>query len=100
MKYLDENRDLYKSLNYNNKNIEELQLITNFIEQNAGDSAKLWYDIVDMFKNADMMRKFRYFLKDFLTIQKNGIIPGDNELYISFKKYYLRLIKTGISAEI
>lgn len=94
-----ENRDLYKSLNCNNPNIEELQLITNFIEQNAGDNATLWYDIVDMFKNADMMRKFRYFLKDFLTIQKNGIIPKDNELYTSFKKYYLRLIKTNMPVE-
>lgn len=94
-----ESRDLYQFLNCNNERIEEIQLITNFIEEKAKDEAFHWYEIVDMFKNADMMRKFRYFLVDFLTIQKNGIIPKENELYISFKKYYLRMLANGITIE-
>ena len=94
-----ENRDLYQFLNCNNPSIEELQLITNFIEEKAGENAKHWYEIVDMFRNADMMRKFRYFLVDFLTIQKNGIIPKENELYMSFKKYYQRMINADTTIE-
>ncbi|MBR1943071.1 hypothetical protein IJ843_04995 [bacterium] len=90
-----DNRDIYQYLNCNNPNIEELQLITNFIEENAGNDAKLWYEILDMFKNADMVRKFRYFMVDFLTIQKNGIIPKENEIYLSFKRYYLRTVNSG-----
>lgn len=95
-----DNRDLYQSLNCNNQKLEELQLITNFIEESAEDDAKLWYDIVDMFKNADMMRKFRYFIIDFLTIQKNGIIPKENEIFTSFKKYYLRMLKNKSTKEL
>lgn len=94
-----DNRDLYQFLNCNNPYIEELKLITNFIEEKAGDSAIMWHEITDLFKQADMTRKIKYFFTDFLTIQKNGIIPKENEIYLSFKRYYLKMIKSGKKPE-
>lgn len=94
-----DNRDLYQFLNCNNSYIEELKLIKNFLEEKTGDSVVLWYEFVDMFKKADMERKIKYFFLDFLTIQKNGVIPKENEIYMSFKHYYLRMISGGQSPE-
>lgn len=90
-----DNRDLYQFLNCNNSYIEELKLIKNFLEEKTGDSVKQWYEFTDMFEKADMVRKIKYFFLDFLTIQKNGIIPKENEIYMSFKHYYLRMINNG-----
>ncbi|MBR1680611.1 hypothetical protein IJ707_02350 [bacterium] len=90
-----ENRDLYQFLNCNNGYIDELRLINNFIEEKTGEQAVLWYEIIDMFKKADMVRKIKYFFLDFLTIQKNGIIPKENEIYMSFKRFYLRMLNAG-----
>ncbi len=90
-----DNRDLYQFLNCNNNYIEELKLINSFIEEKAGEHAMLWYEIVDLFKKADMVRKIRYFFLDFLTIQKNGVVPKENEIYMSFKRYYLRMMNSG-----
>ena len=93
-----ENRDLYQYLNCNNLNIEEILLITDFIKENSKESLKFWYKIVDLYKNAGLSNYFKYFLRDFLTIQRNGIIPKLNELYMSFKRYYKRL-KPAIGSE-
>lgn len=92
-----ENRDLYQYLNCNNSYIEEIRLITNFIEEKAGEYATYWYEIIEMFKNADMERKIKYFFLDFLTIQKNGVMPKENEIFFSFKRYYLKMINSGLS---
>lgn len=86
-----ENRDLFQYLNCNNPNLEELLLITDFIKENSKDGLKAWYDILDLYKNAGLKDYFKYFVRDFLTIQRNGIIPKANELYMSFKRYYKRL---------
>lgn len=96
-----DNRELYQSLNCNNQNIGELLLINDFIKDNANSKEEVdaWFNIVEMFKEADMTRKIRYFLCDYLTIQRNGIIPKLNELYTSFKNYYKKMIKSGIKPE-
>ena len=86
-----ENRDIYQYLNCNNPNIEELLLITDFIKENSKEGLKYWYDILDLYKNEGLKDYFKYFIRDFLTIQRNGIIPKSNELYMSFKRYYKRL---------
>lgn len=93
-----ENRDIYQYLNCNNKNIEELLLITDFIKENSKEGLKSWYEILDLFKNENLNDYFKYFVRDFLTIQKNGIIPKENELYMSFKRYYKRMTQ-NISVE-
>lgn len=95
-----DNRDLYQYLNCNNKNIEELLLINNYINETIKDnSSKLWYEIIEKFKNAKLTNRFKHFLQNYLALQKNGIIPADNELYMSFKRYYLRLKNSNISSE-
>ena len=86
-----ENRDIYQYLNCNNNNIEELLLINDFIKEKSKDELKSWHEIIDLFKNAELGDYFKYFIRDFLTIQKNGIIPQENELYMSFKRYYKRI---------
>ena len=91
------NRDLYQYLNCNNKNLDEISLISNFLEEQT--NLKYWQEIVELFEKADMIRKFRYFLVDYLTIQKNGIIPKENEIYMSFKCHYLKTLKSGKNSE-
>lgn len=86
------NRDLYQYLNCNNSNIEELLLITNFLKEVSIEHINSWYNILDLYKNVGLKNYFKYFIKDFLTIQRNGIIPKSNELYMSFKRYYKRLV--------
>lgn len=90
-----DNRDIYQCLNCNNPHLDQLRLISSFIKDKTEDGYALWQDILKMFKNADMERKFKYFLFDFLSIQKNGVIPKDNEIYMSFKRYYLRITNAG-----
>ena len=85
-----ENRDIYQYLNCNNPNIEELLLITDFIKENSKNGLKAWYNLLDLYKNAGLKDYFKFFIRDFLTIQRNGIIPKANELYMSFKRYYKR----------
>ena len=95
-----DNRDIYQYLNCNNPNIEELILINHFINENVkNDDTKLWYSIIEKFKNANLTNQFKNFLKNYLTIQKNGIIPQDNELYLSFKRYYLKLTNSNVSSK-
>ncbi|MBR2525923.1 hypothetical protein IKE67_05615 [bacterium] len=94
-----DNLELYQCLNCNNPNLNQIRLISSFIKNNSEKGYELWQDILNLFKNADMERKFKYFLFDFLSIQKNGIIPKDNEIFISFKKYYLKMINSGLSPE-
>ena len=94
-----DNRDLYQCLNCNNSNPNQLKLISSFIADKSEEGSLLWQEILEMFKAADMERKFKYFLFDFLSIQKNGVIPKDNEIYLSFKNYYLKMINSGLSPE-
>lgn len=93
-----DNRDIYQYLNCNNPNIEELLLINSFINENVkNDVAKSWYNIIEKFQNSNLANHFKTFLQNYLTIQKNGIIPRDNELYLSFKRYYLKLTNANVS---
>ena len=85
-----ENRDIYQYLNCNNPNLEELLLITDFIKEHSKNGLKAWYNLLDLYKNAGLKDYFKFFIRDFLTIQRNGIIPKANELYMSFKRYYKR----------
>lgn len=94
-----DNRDIYQCLNCNNPDLDQLRLISSFIKDKTEDGFVLWQDVLKMFKNADMERKFKYFLFDFLSIQKNGVIPRDNEIFMSFKRFYLRMINAGQSPE-
>ena len=93
-------RDIYQNLNCYNENLNQLRLITSFIGENSQTALEIWMEILDLFKKADMERKFKYFLFDFLSIQKKGVIPRDNELYLSFKRYYLRMVNSGLSPEV
>lgn len=88
-----QNRDIYQYLNCNNPLLDETALITDFIKEQT--DIKYWNEIIELFKKADMTRKFRYFLVDYLTIQKNGIVPNENEIYMSFKRYYIKALKSG-----
>ncbi len=87
------NRDLYQYLNCNNKNLDEIALIYDFLKEQS--ELNHWNELKELFEKADMTRKFRYFFVDYLTIQKNGIVPKENEIYMSFKHYYLKALKSG-----
>ena len=94
------NRELYQSLNSNNQNAkEQLLLIDNFIKEFAKtqEALNIWDEIIQMFKHADMVLKMKYFFCDYLAIQKNGIMPKLNEIYASFKNYFLKMTHSGLN---
>lgn len=93
-------RDIYQHLNCNNPNLNQIKLISSFIKEKTKEGFAIWQEILELFKKADMDLKFKYFIFDFLSIQKNGVIPKDNEIYLSFKKYYLKMINAGQKPEI
>ena len=94
---VSDKRDVYQYLNCNNKSLDELTLIADFIKEKT--NLEHWNELKELFKQANMVRKFRYFLIDYLTIQKNGIIPKENEIYMSFKRYYLKSVNAGKSSD-
>lgn len=100
--FCDENtdkRDLYQCLNYNN-DIDELQLITDFLEENSKESVDIWYSLIDLFREKELDGKLILFLQDFLTIQRQGIKPALNELYTCFKRYFIKMSQKQSSEEI
>jgi len=83
-----ENRDLYNMLH---SNVDEIALISDFVKENAKESLQIWQDTLNNFKDRDLMPYFTDFLKNYLTIQKNGVIP-EFGLYMSFKRYFRKNI--------
>lgn len=84
-----ENRDLYQLLNAY-QSIDEIALITDFVKDYAPEDEQYWFDIMKLYKDIDLSECFEDFIRNFLTIQKNGIIPQSN-LYRSFKRFYQRM---------
>lgn len=83
--------DLYQFLNFNNKNTDSLKMITSFVKTSSGNNLFMWGEILFLFKSSNLDLLIIPFLKNFLTIQKNGTIPNDNDLYMSFKSFYNRI---------
>lgn len=92
-------RDLYQCLNYKN-DIDEIQLITDFLEEHSKESISLWYSIIDMFNNNEIPNEFIMFLKNYLTLQRHGITPALNELYSCFKRFFIRMRQDLSSDEV
>lgn len=100
--FCDENtdkRDLYQCLNYNN-DIDELQLIKDFLEENSKESIDIWYSLIDMFNQNEVPDELILFLQNYLTIQRQGIKPALNELYTCFKRYFIKMRQNQSSEEV
>lgn len=84
-------RELYQSLNDNKNDLSTINLITSFISQKFNPYVHIWNNIVQNYKRLDLSIVLRYFISDFLTVQDRGKIPNQKKLYISFKKYFMKM---------
>lgn len=84
-------RELYQALN--NKDKSQVNLITDFIETNFPDSAKLWSDAVKRYKRAKKSELLDDFIRDFLIVQNEDQYMNQNALYNKFKSYFRKISK-------
>jgi len=84
-------RVLYQSLNQDKVDLSQINLITNFIAQECADSCKTWDLILGNFKNLGLLALTQDFVKNFLTIQENGQIPAESEIYSGFRSYFVKI---------
>lgn len=72
-----------------NKNFSQVDLIRNFVYKELKDSGKIhifntyWLGLENTLKDLTQA-----FLIDYLTIQHNGVIPKENELFSAFVSFY------------
>lgn len=81
-------RELYQSLNGNKTDLSQINLISSLIYQSDEDAGDLWQEIVNNYKKLGMAAVLNNFIRDFLSIQNNGKIPGETLLYKNFKTYF------------
>ena len=93
-------REFYQSINNDKHDSSQINLITNFIDQNCGEAFQLWKSTIRTFKKLELSLLIKPFMKDFLTIQNNGEIPSENLLYNSFKMYYTKMSEYQDSQQI
>lgn len=91
--------DLYQTLNAN-KDKSQVNLISDFIYKKDEQSAKLWQNTVEHYKDLNLQHLLADFIKDFLNIQNDGKILDKSILYNNFKSYFIKLLKYRKSAEI
>lgn len=89
--------DLYLALN---KDKSQINLITEFIRQKDKKMVPTWLEIVNSYNELGYGSLLEVFMKDFLTIQCDGKIPGKNALYNKFKSYYSKISKYRNSKQI
>lgn len=93
-------RELYQSLNGNKDDFSQINLITSFIAQNASSSTETWQNIIDNYEEHNLMNFFKYYIRDFLTVQNNGKVPDEKQMYKSFKGYFNKMSKYQDSKDI
>jgi hypothetical protein len=84
-------REFYQSLNKDKDDSSQVNLITNLIKQNCGAASLTWKEMISAFKQLELPRLVKQFIRDFLTIQNSGKIPGEKALYNSFKHYFANI---------
>lgn len=83
-------RDLYQTIN-SNKNNSQINLISDFIEQKNKAAGRAWQDCIQTFKSLNLQNFIISFIKNFLIIQNDGKVPGENALYNNFKSYFSQI---------
>lgn len=84
-------RELYQSLNSNKDDLSQVNLITSFIAQRCQLGMPFWEKTINAYNQLNLTDYFKPFLRDFLTVQNDGLVPQMNELYNGFKTYFYNL---------
>src|SRR5574344_351260 len=79
--------DLYNSINQ--KSDVQIKLINKYLLSKNDDKTGLWLNVISFYSEEFLTS----FVKDFLTIQNNGKIPTDYNLYRDFKIYFETISK-------
>lgn len=82
-------RELYQALN-DNKGRSQVNLISDFIENEDNSLKPVWKKLVNAFK--DSGRLLESFIGDFLITRSDDIL-NKNNLYNNFKNYYYKISK-------
>jgi len=84
-------RELYQSLNSNKEDFSQINLITSFISNRCELGMPAWEKTIALYNQLNLTNYFKPFLRDFLTVQNDGIISPMNNLYNGFKTYFYKL---------
>lgn len=84
-------RELYQSLNEDKSDMSQINLITSFISQNCATAMDIWRETIRSYESQGLKDVFKKFIRDFLTVQNNGLIPPENALYKGFKNYFYKI---------
>ena len=57
------------------------------------EAKDLWLDAVNAYEKDGLKNILKYFIRDFLSIQSNGSIPEEENLYKTFKVYCKKMLK-------
>lgn len=99
---------IFESMNSTGKLLSETDMIRNFIlmdispqEQNElyerfWDPMELMYSKIETGSKQSLDR----FVRDYLTIKRNGAVPVIDQLYEQFKRYYQKNVNTSNIAEV
>ena len=84
---------IFESLNSTGLDLSQADLIRNYIlmdqeqEQQIRLYQDFWFPMEQSFGYSDYTRHFDRFMRDYLTIKNNGVIPKIGEVYQEFKAY-------------
>lgn len=81
-------RDLYGFLNDSKIENEQINLITDFLRQESGESFVFWENTCNLYKEHGLELILNDFIKDFISISFNGKTPEKKKLFFKFKQYY------------
>lgn len=84
-------RELYQSMNNSKTDESQINLITSFVSQNCQVGLSTWQRAMYNYKTYGLYDYFNMFIKDFITVQNNGVQPPKNNIYNSFKNYFYRM---------
>jgi uncharacterized protein with ParB-like and HNH nuclease domain/predicted transport protein len=97
---LDQDHDnpqlIFESLNSTGVDLSQADLIRNYVlmgldtDEQTNLYKNYWYPMEQSFLRVDGIKLFDRFMRDYLTIKQEGVIPNINEVYTGFKAYYRR----------
>jgi len=93
---------IFESLNSTGLDLSQADLIRNYIlmgqeqEQQIRLYQDFWFPMEQSFGYSEYTRHFDRFMRDYLTIKNNGVIPKIGEVYQEFKAYVSDHPKTKI----
>ena len=96
---------IFESLNSTGLDLTQADLARNYILMGLETLEqedlykRYWYPMEQMFDQGDYAKLFDRFMRDYLTVQNNGSIPRQREVYKEFKKHVEQRRSNGETME-